>query len=278
MEQAPVPQRGLHEGGKFPHTWKPSHGWGKRKLWNLWGEYSNRCSEGKMEIIHHRDCCWPALSSWDAICKPVMANRDWVLRLGASKVGLQGEDWGWPPWRFSEGANLTQLKESREKPKPAREARDHCHRDPVPSHTYRSQDPAFASAIGGMSHGVDCNLRGRLPKIPWVPEVGLPVIAVWDTKGANSGQLITAKARASSRDGGKNDSVVPTPEVAAATKPLAGTGHSPHIPGSLCSLALLRKTQPGANFPGGAHKPVWTVATSHRPWLQQAPHAHPNCV
>ena len=116
-----------------------------------------------------------------------------------------------------------------------------------------------------------CSLRDRLPKLPWVPEVGLPAIAIWDPKGVNAGQMVTSKARASSRGGGRNGSVVPTPEVAAATKPLAGTGHSPHIPGNLCSLALLRNTQLGANSPRGAHKPAWTVATSYRPCLQQAP-------
>ena len=116
-----------------------------------------------------------------------------------------------------------------------------------------------------------CNLRDRLPKLPWVPEVGLPAIAVWDPKEVNAGQMVTSKARASSRGEGRNGSVVPTPEVAAATKPLAGTGHSPHIPGNLCSLALLRNTQLGAKSPRGAHKPAWTLATSYRPWLQQAP-------
>ena len=73
------------------------------------------------------------------------------------RLGLQGLCFGETTGidcHEGEGANLTQLRESREKPEPAREARDHCHRDHVPSHPHRSQDPAFASAIGGVSHGV----------------------------------------------------------------------------------------------------------------------------
>ena len=42
---------------KFLHTWKYLYGWDWGVLYNLREEHSNRCSEGKMEKIHHGDHC-----------------------------------------------------------------------------------------------------------------------------------------------------------------------------------------------------------------------------
>ena len=62
-----------------------------------------------------------------------------------SGLGLQGDDWGWLPWRYSEGASTTQLREFREKPGPPRNARDHCHGDPLTLHAHRPQEASFAN-------------------------------------------------------------------------------------------------------------------------------------
>ena len=46
---------------------------------------------------------------------------------------------------------MIQLREFREKPGPAREARDHCCRKALTPHAHGMQDPIFTSAIGGIS-------------------------------------------------------------------------------------------------------------------------------
>ena len=96
--------------------------------------------------------------------------------------------------------------------------------------------------------------------------------AVYDPRVGNAGWLATSKAKARARGCWQNATVVSTPEEAAFTNQWAGTGHCPHLPGSLCSLALLRDIQTKANSPEGAHDSL-TVATSCRPPPQWAlPH------
>ena len=46
---------------------------------------------------------------------------------------------------------MIQLREFREKPGPAREARDHCRENALTPSTPRMQDPAFLSAVVGTS-------------------------------------------------------------------------------------------------------------------------------
>ena len=48
---------------------------------------------------------------------------------------------------------MTQLRESGEKPGPARDTKDHCCGDPLTPHTHRPQGSAFAGAIGGTRCG-----------------------------------------------------------------------------------------------------------------------------
>ena len=60
---------------KFPHTLKPHHGQGGRKC-------NSRCSEGKMERIHHRGHCRTACKSQRAAGMPACSRgRGGVLRL-----------------------------------------------------------------------------------------------------------------------------------------------------------------------------------------------------
>ena len=63
-------------------------------------------------------------SDWsDLIC-----GERW-LGVEAQALGVrpQGEDWGWLPWRHSEGASMEQLRGARKKPGPSNQKRDHCH-------------------------------------------------------------------------------------------------------------------------------------------------------
>ena len=48
---------------------------------------------------------------------------------------------------------MTQLRGSSKKAKPAREARDHCHRDALTPCTHRWQNTTLMSAIGRVRHG-----------------------------------------------------------------------------------------------------------------------------
>lgn len=43
------------------------------------------------------------------------------------------------------------MRESREMPGPAREARDHCSGNALTQHTWRMQDPTFSSTVSGAS-------------------------------------------------------------------------------------------------------------------------------
>ena len=58
----------------------------------------------------------------------------------ALEVWHQIEGWGWLPWRYSGGARTTQLRDSREKFRPERGARDHWHEDLLILHACRPQD------------------------------------------------------------------------------------------------------------------------------------------
>ena len=133
----------------------------------------------------------------------------------------QGEDLGWPPWRYSKRVSMKELRESRENPGPARKARDLCHKDP----------PTLLSQTACRS----------LPF--WVPEVGQTLAVDCYFRGRHT------KASVHARGKGKNAAMVLTPKVAATTKPQAGTGHCPHFPRRLGSMALLRDTWSGANTP-----------------------------
>ena len=79
-----------------------------------------------------------------------------------------------------EGASTMQLRESTEKPGPAREARDHCYENALTLSTLRMQDPAFLSAVVGTRW-----LRPVTPKVEklvQMPKAKLDAIAVWDTR------------------------------------------------------------------------------------------------
>ena len=201
-------------------------------------------------------------------------NGRWVRRLR-----LRGLD----PWVRTgiecceEGASITQLKKSREKPGPLREAKDSCHGDPLTLQASRPQETTFLNAAGGMR--CICELSNpEVDKPAWPPpkqagawEVQLDMTAVYDPRGRNSSWLATAKARVSAWGRGQHAATTnATPEVAAATERWMGIGYCPHLPGSPFSLALLSNTGPRANSPRTAQDPSQTAAISCRPRSQQA--------
>ena len=89
----------------------------------------------------------------------------WRMRAGCWGSGLeygvgpQGEDWDWLPWRYSERASTTQLRESREKTGSPREARDHCHEDSLTLSTCRQWlcSPLAAKASRSASGRIKCD-------------------------------------------------------------------------------------------------------------------------
>ena len=81
-----------------------------------------------------------------------------------------------------------------------------------------------------------------LPKPTQAPEAALTATAVHNPRAGNSCQQSTPKARASARSGAQEPAAALAPEAAAATVLCAGTGHCPHLLGSLCNLTLLRIT------------------------------------
>ena len=88
-----------------------------------------------MERIYHRNCCPLTFPSRDIVCMPTTANGGRVPSLSLQGLDPKGEDWYLLMRRYSEGASMIQMKESREKPRTAREARDHCCREPLTLHT-----------------------------------------------------------------------------------------------------------------------------------------------
>ena len=151
-------------------------------------------------------------------------------------------------WRQSERTNMTQLRGSRKKVKPAREARDHSHRDALTPCTHRWQNTTLMSATGGVRHGYS---QSPTPKIGALVistsargkegygcsqsstiEVGIQVAPC---KCQRQGR--TQLWSVSSPRGGHAGIVMAT---TAATKLWTCAGHWPHLLGSLCSLALLR--------------------------------------
>lgn len=120
----PAPQGGSREEGKVFTGLKTPH----RRFWgeiqNLRGEQSNRCGEGKMERISHRDHCGTALPSQKGAHSPTAASDGLGAQAQALGVGPEGEDQGGRPRRSSEGASAAQT-ELRQKPRPTRGASDH---------------------------------------------------------------------------------------------------------------------------------------------------------
>ena len=82
---------------------------GKRAFWNFRGEFSNRCSEDKTERIHHGDHCQTALPRREVAHTPAQG----AEAQSGSGIWPQGEDLGWLPQGYSEGAGEMQLRESR---------------------------------------------------------------------------------------------------------------------------------------------------------------------
>ena len=97
----------------------------------------------------------------------------------------QGEELGWPPWRYSKRVSMKELRESRENPGPARKARG---------------PPTLLSQTACRS----------LPF--WEPEVGQTMAVDWYSRGRHT------KASVRARGKGKNAAVVLTPKVAATSR------------------------------------------------------------
>ena len=94
----------------------------RRELHNFGGECNSGCSEGKTRRIHHRDLCQIAFPSWEASHTP-----EPTAESGCGVLGSETREKArvWLLWGYSEGANTTQLKESREKSGHPRVTRDH---------------------------------------------------------------------------------------------------------------------------------------------------------
>ena len=273
-----------HEEGKAsPHSWKPPQGqrqgaalepqkgMQKQVIRKQNGENSSQ-RQLPNSTTQSRSSLHPSCSKW---------NGRWVRRLR-----LRGLD-PWVRTRIEcceEGASITQLRKSREKPGPLGEAKDSCHRDPLTPQGNRLQETTFLNAAGGM-RGI-CELPNpEVDEPAWPPpkqarawEVQPDTTAVYDPRGSNSSWLATAKARASAWGRGQHAATTnPTPEVAAATERWMGVRYCPHLPGSLCSLALLSDAGPRANSPRRAQDPPQTAAISCRPRSQQALPKSPKC-
>ena len=118
---------------KFPHTRKPLHWWrwgvAGRELQSYREEHSNRGAEGKAERFPHRGSLPTSTHQPERlVCSTAREVGGWELRIGASEVRPQGEDWGWLHEHSLKGASVPQLagRESENKSGPGREARDHC--------------------------------------------------------------------------------------------------------------------------------------------------------
>ena len=122
----PAPRGGSHEEGKVSTHLKTSHRQFWREIPNLRREQGNRCLEGEMERISHRDHCWTSLPSQKVAHSPTAASDGLGAQAQAFGVGPEGEDQGWRPWRYSEEASAEEKREFRKKPTPSRGARDHC--------------------------------------------------------------------------------------------------------------------------------------------------------
>ena len=106
---------------KFPHTRKPLRG-GTGKLRSHGGEQSNRGAEGKVERFPHRGSVLTRTHQLERrVCSPAGADGGWELRIKASEVRSQGEDWGWLREHSLKGGSAPQLagRESGKKSGPA---------------------------------------------------------------------------------------------------------------------------------------------------------------
>lgn len=204
------------------------------------GKCNNRCVEGKLERILHKDQCRLASPSLYHTCLHTCWGR-WGLGAEAQalEVRPQREDWNWLPWRQSGGASTTQLKESRKIPGLARETRDHC------CGVLEKSRPAwdYLTQCAHRRQGTDS--KG--------PEVGQAADAVSNPR--------------SGHDAAKT-----------ATKLWAGAGHCLHFPWRLYSWHCWGTHNIRASSPGRAHDWLQAMATSCRPLPLQALTAHSNFI
>ena len=112
----------------FPHTRKPLTGRDCGELQSLRGEGSNRSAEGKQRDSHTEDWCQTALTSLRCFSAHPPGQAGSGSRSSGFGGQTTGRGLGLAAWRQSEGASAPQLarRESRKKPGPAGEARDHC--------------------------------------------------------------------------------------------------------------------------------------------------------
>ena len=97
------------------------------------------------------DRCFPAWAARRLGCPPWQGAVCW----GAGFRGLSpGEDWGWLPWRHSEGVRTTQL---RGKAGTARGATGHCLHLGMPTHV---RTPRWWAPTVGLAVAAVCNPRG----------------------------------------------------------------------------------------------------------------------
>lgn len=141
------------------------------------------------------------------------------------------------------------MRESKEKTRPIREARDNCCGDPLTAWTGRWQNTTFMST--GWVMATVCDHRGghadqQLPKPAWVPEVG---------------------------------NKTPQRSWPQRLQLLPSCKHDcPHLPWNLCSLTLLRDPWARVNSPGRVHDLPQAIPTFCMPMLLQALPTHSNCI
>ena len=108
----------------FLHTQKPPHGWG-----DSFGTSEGSTATGvkKAKQLSTEGSANQNFTDWKANLHSCCGERWLGAEAQALGVRPQGEDWGWLPWRYSEGASMEQMRGARKKPGPPNQKRDHCH-------------------------------------------------------------------------------------------------------------------------------------------------------
>ena len=102
----------------------------KNEPQNIRAKHSNKYVEDKAGRIWQKDQCRVALPSWEAVCTPNAASGAGCWGSGF-RGRTPGRRLGLTAMEISEGAGTTQLRESRERPGPAKGSRVHCPKEPL---------------------------------------------------------------------------------------------------------------------------------------------------
>lgn len=110
-------------------------------------------------------------------------------------------------------------------------------------------------------------------------KVELDATAVCSTReGTWELDFCQATACMGARGGGQEATMLIVSRGYSATKLQMVTGHWPHLPGSLSSLALLKNPKSRATCPEKAHNLPLQIGNLPQSWPQQALLPNPNCI